>query len=134
HLHSSAFTSSRSPINTGCRKYFSCVHPPTFTLATSSGFTQNGFSFVSGTLSNREPGVRNSFNLLLSSACFLASNPLPTCPMNRSFFPSYKPSNNEPKGIASVRASVQPPTTASSVWLTFSFVVAGFVRSEEHTS
>src|SRR5215469_18718569 len=121
HLHSSGFKSSRSPRKTGCRKYFSCVHPLNFTRATTTGLTHVGFSLVSGTLSNEQVDTVSSFNLLLNSACFFASNPLPTCPINLSFFPSYNPSSNEPKGIASVRASVHPPTTASSVWLTFSF-------------
>ena len=108
-------------MKTGWRKYFSCVHPLYFTRATTAGFTQDGFSLVSGTLSNGHVDAANSFHLLFNSACFLASNPLPTCPMKRNFFPSYRPNNNDPKGIASVRASVQPPTTASSVWFTFSF-------------
>src|SRR5438094_4621993 len=64
-------------MKTGWRKYFSCVHPLYFTRATTAGFTQDGFSLVSGTLSNGHVDAANSFHLLFNSACFLASNPLP---------------------------------------------------------
>src|SRR5579864_8519654 len=52
---------------------------------------------------------------------FLRVEPAADMPNEAQLLPSYKPKSNEPNGIASVRASVQPPTTASSVWLTFSF-------------
>src|SRR5207244_12147622 len=87
HLQSSCFTSSRSPMKTVWRKYFSCVHPLYFTRATTAGFTQDGFSLVSGTLSNGHVDAANSFHLLFNSACFLASNPLPNCPLKRNFVP-----------------------------------------------
>src|SRR5207249_12192752 len=87
--------------------------------------TQDGFSFVSGTASNGEAGAARTFNRPVKSFNFFASNPLPTCPINRSFLPSYKPNNNEPKGRAGVRDSVQPPTMASTVLVIFSFTQYG---------
>src|SRR5207302_4573535 len=131
HWQSMGRASLRSARKTGWRREFSCVHPLNLTRAAKTGETQDGLSLVSGTVSNGQAGAASSFNLLLNSFSFFASNPLPTCPMNRSFLPSYKPNNNEPKGRAEVRASVQPPTTASTVLALFSFTQYG-LRSETY--
>src|SRR5260370_35662712 len=120
HWQSVGRASSRSARKTGWRSECSCVHPLNLTRATRAGETQDGFSLVSGTASNGEVGAASSFNLLLNCCSFLASNPLQTCPMNRSSLPAYNPKSTDPKGKSALRDSVQPPTTASSVLVTFS--------------
>src|SRR5258708_6074711 len=49
----------------------------------------------------------------------------------RWFFICFRPKSSEPKGRAEVRASVQPPTTASTVLVIFSFTQYG-LRSETY--
>src|SRR6266436_32404 len=64
HWQSVGRASSRSAMKTGWRRACSCVQPLNLTRATRAEVTQEGFSFVSGTVSNGHAETEISFNLL----------------------------------------------------------------------